>query len=147
MIRPPPRSTRTDTLFPYTTLFRSAEPARPVAGHHRRRREPPGVARRPCARGLPRARRRAVAVALPVLGRRRGRNPHRLPPGAHVHPRRRRRRRAAAEAGLLTAGLRDSGFGMREAAALRYPPFPIPNPQPDRTSGGQGKRVSVGVEL
>src|SRR3546814_1006065 len=27
MIRRPPRSTRTDTLFPYTTLFRSAEPA------------------------------------------------------------------------------------------------------------------------
>src|SRR3546814_14175164 len=26
MIRPPPRSTRTDTLFPYTTLFRSADP-------------------------------------------------------------------------------------------------------------------------
>src|SRR3546814_113706 len=25
MILPPPRSTRTDTLFPYTTLFRSAE--------------------------------------------------------------------------------------------------------------------------
>src|SRR3546814_2777795 len=25
MIRPPPRSTRTDTLFPYTTLFRSTE--------------------------------------------------------------------------------------------------------------------------
>src|SRR3546814_5095255 len=24
MIRPPPRSTRTDPLFPYTTLFRSA---------------------------------------------------------------------------------------------------------------------------
>src|SRR3546814_13901369 len=24
MIRPPPRSTRTDTLFPYTTRFRSA---------------------------------------------------------------------------------------------------------------------------
>src|SRR3546814_1754032 len=41
MIRQPPRSTRTDTLFPYTTLFRSAlafvavgqeqgEPAEPV---------------------------------------------------------------------------------------------------------------------
>src|SRR3546814_6362685 len=29
MIRPPPRSTRTDTLFPYTTLFRSS--AAPVA--------------------------------------------------------------------------------------------------------------------
>src|SRR3546814_10847353 len=53
MIRRPPRSTRTDTLFPYTTLFRSghnhepqeaatavsrgraggAAPARPQAGH------------------------------------------------------------------------------------------------------------------
>src|SRR3546814_7368294 len=35
MIRRPPRSTRTDTLFPYTTLFRSAADrrvaARPVA--------------------------------------------------------------------------------------------------------------------
>src|SRR3546814_24789 len=27
MIRRPPRPTRTDTLFPYTTLFRSCEPA------------------------------------------------------------------------------------------------------------------------
>src|SRR3546814_18382585 len=27
MIRRPPRSTRTDTLFPYTTLFRSADVA------------------------------------------------------------------------------------------------------------------------
>src|SRR3546814_9423437 len=33
MIRRPPRSTRTDTLFPYTTLFRSmhfASPASPI---------------------------------------------------------------------------------------------------------------------
>src|SRR3546814_9711303 len=30
MIRRPPRSTRTDTLFPYTTLFRSAENFQPV---------------------------------------------------------------------------------------------------------------------
>src|SRR3546814_14775016 len=30
MIRRPPRSTRTDTLFPYTTLFRS--PGSPVGG-------------------------------------------------------------------------------------------------------------------
>src|SRR3546814_1117494 len=28
MIRRPPRSTRTDTLFPYTTLFRSRQPPR-----------------------------------------------------------------------------------------------------------------------
>src|SRR3546814_4537140 len=32
MIRRPPRSTRTDTLFPYTTLFRSVGVA---AGEHR----------------------------------------------------------------------------------------------------------------
>src|SRR3546814_20885516 len=30
MIRRPPRSTRTDTLFPYTTLFRSAQGAAAV---------------------------------------------------------------------------------------------------------------------
>src|SRR3546814_951282 len=30
MIRRPPRSTRTDTLFPYTTLFRSAPCARQI---------------------------------------------------------------------------------------------------------------------
>src|SRR3546814_7021883 len=30
MIRRPPRSTRTDTLFPYTTLFRSKPPAPPT---------------------------------------------------------------------------------------------------------------------
>src|SRR3546814_20273552 len=35
MIRRPPRSTRTDTLFPYTTLFRSAEKRKdPVARPH-----------------------------------------------------------------------------------------------------------------
>src|SRR3546814_18336497 len=36
MIRRPPRSTRTDTLFPYTTLFRSArelEVAQAVGAH------------------------------------------------------------------------------------------------------------------
>src|SRR3546814_19077763 len=32
MIRRPPRSTRTDTLFPYTTLFRSAGRLRCVPG-------------------------------------------------------------------------------------------------------------------
>src|SRR3546814_11056601 len=31
MIRRPPRSTRTDTLFPYTTLFRSTDDDRRVA--------------------------------------------------------------------------------------------------------------------
>src|SRR3546814_14686179 len=41
MIRRPPRSTRTDTLFPYTTLFRSPHAAAPVdrldAQPHRKR--------------------------------------------------------------------------------------------------------------
>src|SRR3546814_2796108 len=40
MIRRPPRSTRTDTLFPYTTLFRSCPPERLLAaigGHPRAR--------------------------------------------------------------------------------------------------------------
>src|SRR3546814_3204902 len=32
MIRRPPRSTRTDTLFPYTTLFRSPDRVRPDSG-------------------------------------------------------------------------------------------------------------------
>src|SRR3546814_7570994 len=37
MIRRPPRSTRTDTLFPYTTLFRSTIPAeRMKAGREHR---------------------------------------------------------------------------------------------------------------
>src|SRR3546814_14244184 len=40
MIRRPPRSTRTDTLFPYTTLFRS-RPWRP------RSRPPTGTGRSP----------------------------------------------------------------------------------------------------
>src|SRR3546814_4458733 len=34
MIRRPPRSTRTDTRFPYTTLFRSL-PTHPAASSHR----------------------------------------------------------------------------------------------------------------
>src|SRR3546814_15482738 len=34
MIRRPPRSTRTDTLFPYTTLFRSGYSARPSTAVH-----------------------------------------------------------------------------------------------------------------
>src|SRR3546814_2955300 len=42
MIRRPPRSTRTDTLFPYTTLFRSADARHRV----RHRREGAGSARR-----------------------------------------------------------------------------------------------------
>src|SRR3546814_3360103 len=59
MIRRPPRSTRTDTLFPYTTLFRSRGGGRPVP------RPPHPVRRaqlcRPCARD---GRRHARAALL-----------------------------------------------------------------------------------
>src|SRR3546814_11891127 len=40
MIRRPPRSTRTDTLFPYTTLFRSDADRRPARPRRRSRRSP-----------------------------------------------------------------------------------------------------------
>src|SRR3546814_19821145 len=51
MFRRPPRSTRTDTLFPYTTLFRSfystpggaMRKLEALSRHQRHRREPKGV--------------------------------------------------------------------------------------------------------
>src|SRR3546814_2051122 len=43
MIRRPPRSTRTDTLFPYTTLFRSLLRRRPRAGREPDRRGRQGL--------------------------------------------------------------------------------------------------------
>src|SRR3546814_15075179 len=49
MLRRPPRSTRTDTLFPYTTLFRSA-------GRRRRRRFRLGRVAREEGSGIQRAR-------------------------------------------------------------------------------------------
>src|SRR3546814_19955024 len=58
MIRRPPRSTRTDTLFPYTTLFRSNGGA--VQG---RLRDRPGCRRYSGRRGLRRRR-----GALPATG-------------------------------------------------------------------------------
>src|SRR3546814_491192 len=52
MIRRPPRSTRTDTLFPYTTLFRSqVRPARIARGGTHTRRD--AGRRDRCARQLP----------------------------------------------------------------------------------------------
>src|SRR3546814_3740494 len=54
MIRRPPRSTRTDTLFPYTTLFRSGLSNRPTVGFRRSsvpRHWPPARAGRAPSRG------------------------------------------------------------------------------------------------
>src|SRR3546814_4790111 len=54
IIRRPPRSTRTDTLFPYPTLFRSAFPSVPNqwrrsahCRHCRSRRDPKSLPKRP----------------------------------------------------------------------------------------------------
>src|SRR3546814_1566052 len=75
MIRRPPRSTRTDTLFPYTTLFRSLRA--PRARHSSRMteqdsREPgAGDAIRPQAPPPSAAAIRAARVAAPIgAGRR-----------------------------------------------------------------------------
>src|SRR3546814_2545940 len=59
MIRRPPRSTRTDTLFPYTTLFRSVRSGqRPLAGA--------GAVALRSARGRPRpARDQAPGARIP----------------------------------------------------------------------------------
>src|SRR3546814_11807964 len=43
MIRRPPRSTRTDTLFPYTTLFRSTQPVLDQEGQVEADEEQPEV--------------------------------------------------------------------------------------------------------
>src|SRR3546814_9585465 len=102
MIRRPPRSTRTDTLFPYTTLFRSLRPlgpgrageglpARPPSARLRRgaggteprragRRDPPSGRRGPLRSLRPPVLRR-ISVALAgrrgtgVQRRRRGQRP------------------------------------------------------------------------
>src|SRR3546814_11137810 len=73
MLRRPPRSTPTDTLFPYTTLFRSARPDRPARAAPRRCRNLRfGRSRPDDGHGLhplaaPRRQAAAVAPPEPVL--------------------------------------------------------------------------------
>src|SRR3546814_6032478 len=75
MIRRPPRSTRTDTLFPYTTLFRSDRPVDEESGKvHGRFLARPSGARRWGRGARPRAWRSWVsgtskALADPPRGR------------------------------------------------------------------------------
>src|SRR3546814_7176424 len=61
MIRRPPRSTRTDTLFPYTTLFRSNAPW--MAGAPRGR----SIAKHPARKGTAATRRLEMALRLDLL--------------------------------------------------------------------------------
>src|SRR3546814_10309234 len=62
MIRRPPRSTRTDTLFPYTTLFRSELDAVDLAGMRREHVDAD-------------VHRRQVIIEAPVAGERRVEHP------------------------------------------------------------------------
>src|SRR3546814_2494261 len=64
MIRLPPRSTRTDTLFPYTTLFRSVVGQAGAAGHHQHGLDAVRQERARCRVG-------AVSQRLPIVTRRR----------------------------------------------------------------------------
>src|SRR3546814_20927397 len=80
MIRRPPRSTRTDTLFPYTTLFRSRRSRRsPTEGRSRGGWRQHGSRSPPEAPGRPSDSRRAPAPARSAATR---------PPPRHAPPRR-----------------------------------------------------------
>src|SRR3546814_15057904 len=132
MIRRPPRSTRTDTLFPYTTLFRSGRYLRAHSGGGRaplRGRLPPRPAR--LQHGL------GHRAAAPAAG---------LAAGGSAGASRARRLRAdgrGAGGGLLArrrAGAPCQSSRPRRArrhgGGLRHP---APPPLPARTSVGAGK--------
>src|SRR3546814_13547541 len=68
MIRLPPRSTRTDTLFPYTTRFRSGPRAGARVGRPDGRDQQPGRGHRADPRGS-RCRRGAARVVRDGVGR------------------------------------------------------------------------------
>src|SRR3546814_13972302 len=90
MIRRPPRSTRTDTLFPYTTRFRSPQ----AAARDRPRAEPAGKAHEGCAGGGPAPPARQAARLLRSDSDRggRGRPGRRLHAGGRGRGGRRRRK-------------------------------------------------------
>src|SRR3546814_2769575 len=86
MIRRPPRSTRTDTLFPYATLFRSAAARRSIGAVPDDPRRPPQPRRDPVsarqacpdsACALPIAAPQAGVAACPSAHRRDGAAPGR----------------------------------------------------------------------
>src|SRR3546814_9797070 len=66
MIRRPPRSTRTDTLFPYTTLFRSAD--QPAAGLRRVLPVRFGYAVHPCVGAVLGRHRRGLDAVREAVG-------------------------------------------------------------------------------
>src|SRR3546814_18213322 len=136
----PPRTTRTDTLFPYTTLFRSPGGCSPSAASPRRRRR----ARSPSVHGRPSAR------------------PSCWPAPAHRSvPRKGRRKdlptyfddRRGVDAGQVSAGILRRGAKFHSASAIRSTIGSRPRVAAaklrgqDRKSVVEGKRVSVRVDL
>src|SRR3546814_13615195 len=114
MIRRPPRSTRTDTLFPYTTLFRS----RIMAADLRLHRGRPVTASEPA-----RLRPDLALIAAQV------------PPGARVLD-------VGCGDGTLMAALRDGRNA--DVRGLEIDPAHVAAAmERDRKSDGEGKRVSV----
>src|SRR3546814_3404306 len=105
MIRRPPRSTRTDTLFPYTTLFRSSRSRiwRPLDFHVRLRLGTVGPGRffpsGACSRAVRRSGKNGKGTYSPP-GRRAVRRDARERAGKH--PGRRRRRSAEHTSELQT---------------------------------------------
>src|SRR3546814_13335787 len=117
MIRRPPRSTRTDTLFPYTTLFRSFFGA--TANEQRARRprsEKENPHPHPCFPGPP------IASGAGSAKRRSGTPPRRDAPHPPGH--RRRARMPATRAGDPT----------------RNPAHPRPRRGPTRPNSGRPPR-------
>src|SRR3546814_16201616 len=117
MIRRPPRSTRTDTLFPYTTLFRSSSCA---IVHHPN----------------------AAAQAAAMLPERMRVQTHLRSPGDQSRAGRPTAVRAALEAVLLAAAL----AVLPAPPTLAQPPPPAAVVE-DRKELGEGKRGAVRVEL
>src|SRR3546814_8218392 len=108
MIRPPPRSTRTDTLFPYTTLFRSLSATRKKSflranllqkcAHHRSRllslQKKAGLQSPPACHNVQRARRStAPTIALHLRQPKRKSTNPKIEPDAKKKEGRKARRR------------------------------------------------------
>src|SRR3546814_14455937 len=134
MIRRTPRSTRTDTLFPYTTLFRSDL----RFGAHEAR---------PKARAAPQ---RARIEWMPAPGPRRARVGDALQPsyvfgagmvlwGARCAPQ--------SAGGAPNGGKREDAGPAGRAAARRGRRGPTSPPRAHRQSGVSGKMGSVSVAL
>src|SRR6185436_12761839 len=88
----------------------------------RQRREPQGKPRRPCARRLQGSRRRELAEAHPVLGRRSRQDTNRIPPRAHDHAHERRRADSAEGEDVLMVELTlPANSKIDKAAGKKYP--------------------------